>query len=163
MRKNLMVFFFEKRAYWVGHSEAMRVARLAGETVRAKLNTSLSDQERSAAILMSAQTLKRAYLLDAFAAHFGSDLFSGGHLQTPRAEVCLPFTSGLSFTNNKKLFNLCGGNAGGLLANYQHDESNRNGVLSVNALGDRWTGNVFWFSFFFFFNDQNSVWGWELL
>lgn len=110
----------------------MRVARVAGDAVRSKLaNISLTPAEKSAAILSSAQSLKRAYFLNAFSDHFGTDQFSAGHLQTPRPE----------------LVQLCGNTPGGLLANYQHDESNRNGVAARNLLNNTWVvygdGNFF--------------------
>lgn len=111
-------------SYAVAHEEALQLARSAGVSVRTTLaNNASTPQERAQAISTADALLQRAYLVDAFGLHFGSDLFASGHTRTPR----------------KELLTVCTETAGGLLANYMHDEDGRNGLSVVNARGDRWT------------------------
>jgi hypothetical protein len=101
-------------AYSAGHAVAIAQAQFAA-------------QQQSQAIL------QRAYLLEAFAAHFLSDLFATGHLRTPRKALhdsISPFPD--------------------LLAQMMHDEDNYNGMMvSSNehphgwlAYGDKRSGDT---------------------
>ncbi len=67
--------------------------------------------------------LERAYLMNACADHFLTDLFASGHLRVPRRalhdRVWLPLV-------------------GDLLAKAMHDEDNALGLTVQNARGDRW-------------------------
>lgn len=110
-------------AYGTGHFEACTLAETAGNTVRSVFNNMASTApQRQAALSAANSSLIRAYFLDAFSLHFLSDQFAAGHLRTPRAA----------------LVNQCADTPGGLLANYQHDEENRNGLHVVNRLGKKW-------------------------
>jgi len=95
-------------AYSAGHQTALeRAASARGES---------SPERRRAG-------LEQAYALDAFAAHFLTDLFSSGHLRTPRKELYqLHQPSSLT----------------GLLAKYMHDEDGANGLYVRNRRGERW-------------------------
>jgi hypothetical protein len=66
--------------------------------------------------------LQKAYAMNAFADHFLTDLFSAGHLRTPR----------------KHLHNLWISKAGDKLSQYMHDEDCRVGLNVVNRQGTRW-------------------------
>lgn len=56
-------------AYCVGHTSALKLARQARDQA--------SDQAKM-------EMLRTAYIHEAFAAHFLTDLFSSGHLRAPR-------------------------------------------------------------------------------
>lgn len=71
------------------------------------------------------EALNLAYALDAFGSHFLTDLFSAGHVRTPRAEL-LSISSKLGFTSL----------TAGLMANAMHDEDNYLGLwLKDNRIG----------------------------
>lgn len=82
----------------------------------------LSDAQKDAAVTVGGAALMRAYYMNAFGDHFGTDQFAAGHLRTPRPE----------------LVNFCSATPGGLQANYMHDEDNRNGLPVKNGRGNRW-------------------------
>ena len=68
--------------------------------------------------------LEQAYAINAFADHFLTDLFSAGHIRTPRRALVEkmpndPFSAGLC-------------------ALVMHDEENAAGLNVANAAGDRW-------------------------
>lgn len=67
-----------------------------------------------------AADLMLAYKLEAFAGHFLSDLFSSGHLRTPRKEM-----------HEAKTGDLC--------SRLMHDEDCYNGLVVQNALNESWT------------------------
>ena len=95
-------------AYSIGHTRAQLAA-----TAAAKLTTPAA---RRAA-------LELAYAMNAFADHFLTDLFSSGHLRTPRKEmhdVLLEAT-------------------GSLCARMMHDEDSCYGLQVTNAKGETWT------------------------
>ncbi len=69
------------------------------------------------------QLLTLAYAQDAFACHYLSDLFSSGHLRTPRKEL-----------NDK----VTPSALGALLSKYMHDEEGRMGLWVNNQRGDVW-------------------------
>lgn len=76
--------------------------------------------------------LIKAYTLNAFASHFLSDIFSAGHLRTPRYYLSSKVTPST---------------VGSLLANYMHAEENRLGLFVQNQKGDHWQafGDTFYF------------------
>ncbi|BFZ59363.1 hypothetical protein YB2330_000371 [Saitoella coloradoensis] len=82
-------------AYETGHALALAIAASAGNSVA---------------------RLRLAYAYEAFAAHFLTDLFSAGHLRTPRRLL-----SGGLWTN--------------LLSKDMHDEEDRDGLRVVNGHG----------------------------
>lgn len=94
-------------AYTAGHTAALQQAVTAG---------SLSGQQQVPA-------LQLAYAMNAFADHFLSDLFSAGHLRTPRKELYGVTTPSL---------------VGSVLSRWMHDEDNRWGLNVTNALGQSW-------------------------
>jgi hypothetical protein len=69
------------------------------------------------------RALELAYALDAFSNHFLSDLFSAGHLRTPRREL----------TDRVTIPGL-----GSLLAWWMHDEDSKWGLACQNRDGQRW-------------------------
>jgi hypothetical protein len=97
-------------AYRAGHTWAMQTAAAiqgSNKTAPAKL-----------------VTLGHAYAINAFADHFLTDLFSAGHLRTPRKELydqCTP------------------GTVGSLLARCMHDEDCMYGLIVHNSRGEMWT------------------------
>jgi hypothetical protein len=95
-------------AYTAGHA----VALLAAVAAR-----SLSDPKQQ-------QTaLQRAYAMNAFADHFLTDLFSSGHMRSPRKQLNDTVTPA---------------SAGGLLTRYMHDEDSANGLFVSNQRGNQW-------------------------
>jgi hypothetical protein len=67
--------------------------------------------------------LELAYAMSAFADHFLSDLFSSGHLRTPRKELYNATTIGAT---------------GSLLSRYMHNEDSRCGLNVSNQRGEVW-------------------------
>lgn len=110
---------YAKTAYLIGHQTAMKQAIIA-------------HQSRKRA------DLELAYAMDAFACHYLSDLFSAGHLRTPRLALQEKITPAL---------------AGSLLANYMHNEENRQGLPVHNNLGQHWQA----YGDFSYFNPANQT------
>jgi hypothetical protein len=71
-------------AYSVGHRVALLTARDAGTAFRASGFASLSSADRATQLRAARAKLEQAFAMDAFASHFLSDLFSAGHIRTPR-------------------------------------------------------------------------------
>jgi Tectonin domain len=67
--------------------------------------------------------LELAFAMSAFADHFLSDLFSSGHLRTPRKELYYATTIGAT---------------GSLLSRYMHNEDSRCGLNVSNQRGEVW-------------------------
>lgn len=87
-------------AYMAGHTVALQQARAAAGAP--------ADQQE--------YLLKRAYLMEAFCAHFLADLFSSGHLRTPRKALhhdIDPFPD--------------------LLSQMMHDEDSYNGLMGTSS------------------------------
>ena len=96
------------KAYMAGHTLAMTTAALAKNTNNIK-------------------TLELAYAYDAFACHFLSDLFSSGHLRTPRKAL---HTGQGTFGSNVIWESVLGDYCSKLM----HDEDNKKGLnVSNNA------------------------------
>jgi hypothetical protein len=95
-------------AYTIGHTAAQLAA-----THAAKL--SIPSARRAA--------LELAYAMNAFADHFLTDLFSAGHLRTPR----------------KEMHDLLMETTGSLCARMMHDEDSCYGLQVTNAKGETWT------------------------
>lgn len=91
-------------AFQVGHALAMEEAVLAKNTKDPK-------------------KLELAYAMNAFACHFLSDRFAGGHMRPPR--ISLPENVSPSVV-------------GSILINYMHNEENDAGIHVHNNLGQRW-------------------------
>lgn len=99
-------------AYQAGHGVALNLAKAAGTQSDATAKTRM---------------LTTAYAMNAFSDHFLSDLFSGGHIRTPRRG--LRAEKGAGFIS-KYLTDA--------LALYMHNEDCKNGVTVVNARGEQW-------------------------
>jgi hypothetical protein len=95
-------------AYRAGHAAACHAALAA--------RGGGSDEERR-------RLLERAYLMNACADHFLTDLFASGHLRVPRREIAA-----------HGWFQI----VGDLLAKRMHDEDNARGLLVKNGLGEAW-------------------------
>lgn len=95
-------------AYTAGHSLALQAAVAAGQRGDPQ-------QQRIA--------LQRAYAMNAFADHFLTDLFSSGHMRSPRKQLNDTVTPA---------------SAGGLLTRYMHDEDSANGLYVQNMRGNQW-------------------------
>lgn len=70
----------------------------------------------------AAGQLARAYMLEAFACHFLTDLFAAGHMRTPR----------------KALHEIFGAEVGGWLSLLQHNEDGNEGLIVTNQSGASW-------------------------
>ncbi len=95
-------------AYTAGHTLAMQQAVTARQMSNAP-------QQKLA--------LMQAYAMNAFADHFLTDLFSSGHMRSPRKQLNDTVTPA---------------SAGGLLTRYMHDEDSANGLYVQNQRGNRW-------------------------
>jgi hypothetical protein len=102
-------------SYKAGLQAAMEKA------IEASSAKTMADQDR---LLMD------AYAMLGFANHFLTDLFSAGHLRTPRKELYDAFTPLFNIRYFKELV--------GLLAKGMHDEDNYNGLWVKNAKGHQW-------------------------
>lgn len=95
-------------AYRQGHAAACRQAR------KARHAATPEDARR---------LLELAYVMNACADHFLTDLFASGHLRVPRRALHEQISLGL---------------VGDLLAKRMHDEDNARGLLVENRRGDTW-------------------------
>ena len=95
------------RSYAAGHAEAMRAAQKAKQSG-------------------SQETLMLAYAKEAFAQHFLTDMFSAGHMRTPRNEL-------QDFCARRER-----GEQGGHLSKAMHDEDNLLGLRVTNKDGLAW-------------------------
>jgi len=95
-------------AYTAGHSLALQAAVAAGQ---------MGDKQKQGI------ALQRAYAMNAFADHFLTDLFSSGHMRSPRKQLNDTVTPA---------------SAGGLLTRYMHDEDSANGLYVQNMRGNQW-------------------------
>ncbi|MFJ2386649.1 phospholipase [Pseudomonas koreensis] len=91
-------------AYKAGHAAALNQAVKAHGTKQRK-------------------DLELAYAMNAFADHFLSDLFSGGHLRTPRKQLYEKVTPS---------------DVGSLLSRYMHDEDCEFGLNVFNGMDESW-------------------------
>ncbi|KAK8061152.1 hypothetical protein PG997_015373 [Apiospora hydei] len=104
-------------AYSVGHTRALEIARAAS---------------KEPSMEKKAEQLRRAYIYEAFAAHYLTDLFSAGHLRSPRRE--------LHTQHNLEMA------AAGLLDvpmwdvqnRFMHDDDSATGIMVRNKNGDQW-------------------------
>lgn len=99
-----------KRSYLAGHIAAIREA-----------TTAFNKRDNPSAFKYH---LNRAYIFEAFACHFLSDLFSAGHIRTPRRPLLE--VPGISAVN------------AGFLANAMHDEDGFLGLDVRDSLGNHW-------------------------
>ncbi|HVH78247.1 MAG TPA: hypothetical protein VM782_02555, partial [Stellaceae bacterium] len=97
-------------AYQAGHAVAL-------EQAVAARNTADPTQARAA--------LVKAYVINAFADHYLSDLFSAGHLRDPRRQLYIS-----AFQETRLFANLC--------ARGMHDEDSHYGLRVSSAAGDTW-------------------------
>jgi hypothetical protein len=97
-------------AYRAGHAEAVAMA----SAIKASNKTTSQKQA----------SLEKAYATTAFACHFLTDLFSAGHLRTPRKELYDAIIPSV---------------VGSLLSRCMHDEDSKNGLKVSNARGETWT------------------------
>lgn len=88
-------------AYSAGHKTALQQALIAHQTQKQ-------------------EDLDLAYAMNAFSDHYLSDLFSAGHIRTPRKELAAAFA------------------LGSMASNWMHDEDSRNGLSTQNKRGDTW-------------------------
>ncbi len=109
-----------KISYSIGHTLALEKAKKAFQLKeKGELEEAIA-------------TLNMAYVMDAFASHFLTDLFSAGHLRTPRG----PLLEITKSTKNRAL-GYVASNVG-LMANAMHDEDNYAGLWLKDANGDVW-------------------------
>ena len=99
------------RTYKAGHTAALNQAINANRTG----NTTL---------------LTGAYFLEAFAQHYLTDLFAGGHTREPRRILHWTYIDGDVGLPSPYPADRC--------AQKQHDEENANGLWVTNAIGESW-------------------------
>jgi hypothetical protein len=114
--------------YQVGHRLAMITAFEAGR----RFYEGLGEKVFNLTLLLEQANadLKHAYFMNGFADHYLTDMFSSGHMRTPReaiSQYCA--SSGLAS------YLLDAGDAG-VSAQWMHDEDNRNGLFVENDRGD---------------------------
>jgi hypothetical protein len=108
-------------AYKAGHVRALKWAELAGK--------GLPDPGIVPSWNPPLLKLEDAYMRNAFADHYLSDLFSAGHLCTDRVKLHVWSIVGIPFSFLK---------CGDYLAMYVHDEDSHYGLNVENERGDRW-------------------------
>jgi len=120
-----------QRAYVVAHTAAYRTMQKARETNDASLESD-------------------AYMMEAMALHYLTDMFSAGHIRTPRRLFdCSNADTGTDLLQNLKLYApslysqfdsavLAGVALGGFVAKCMHDEDNRMGLDVTNEKGNSW-------------------------
>lgn len=109
-----------KLSYSIGHTLALEKA------ARAFAEAQKGQQEQAL------ETLNLAYAMDAFAAHFLTDLFSAGHLRTPRGPLLEVSKAVVNKITGYTSTNV------GLMANAMHDEDNYLGLWMKNGHGSVW-------------------------
>ncbi|KAB2569534.1 hypothetical protein DBV05_g11793 [Lasiodiplodia theobromae] len=109
------------KAYKAGHSAALSQAKVA---------------HGSGNVI----DLRRAYFLEAFAAHFLTDLFSSGHMRTPRRILHRTYTVTRPEEVHQQLEEGLWPNMwpADQCAQAMHDEDCANGLWALNATGRRW-------------------------
>lgn len=107
-------------SYGIGHTLALEEAKEAGELFK--------DGKQEEAIAR----LNMAYAKDAFSSHYLTDLFSAGHLRTPRDRLL-----SLADSRLRRLQGYTSSNVG-LMANAIHDEDNLLGLWVKDADGQVW-------------------------
>ncbi len=126
-----------------GHADAMNEAFKAGQlylaafpldkltnkppVFKADLSDVVKNTGDAKKIAQAASDLIHAYAMDGFVSHFLSDLFSAGHIRTPRVALRTTCPG-----------NVEGDPSAGLTANVMHDEDNWNCLLVTNAKGMHW-------------------------
>lgn len=82
--------------------------------------------------------LEQAYAVNAFADHYLSDLFSAGHIRTPRRQMYQrQFPNGVQNPQKSDYDSMTSGMSGSI-AKAMHDEDSVNGLWARNAAGDVW-------------------------
>jgi len=112
-----------KQTYQTGHREALKVAKQANEESDLKKKYEL---------------LNMAYAMEAFASHFLTDLFSAGHIRTPRYAI---------FKNSYW------GKSAGLAANAMHDEDGYYGLKVKNERKSSWKA----YGDYSYFSDRSVI------
>jgi len=116
-----------QNSYTYIHALAQQWARDAGNNFRLISNFSTAPLSvRQSGLRAARDGLEKAYVLNAFADHFLSDLFAAGHMRTPRRAIrtiCDTITAESD---------------AGYAAKVMHDEDNRNGLWVRNLHGDVW-------------------------
>jgi hypothetical protein len=109
-------------AYKAGHAAALKVAELAGK--------GLPDPGIDPSWKPPPLKLEAAYVMNAFADHYLSDLFSAGHLRTDRVKL-----------HNWSMWSAPGTELklGDYLAKCVHDEDSHYGLNVENDHGERWS------------------------
>ena len=102
-----------EEAYRIGHALAIKTAAEAGKQ---------NDPEG----------LKRAYVLEAFACHFLTDLFAAGHIRNQRGQL------ETFLINELKLGPTMAKKGAGILTGAQHEKDGNDGLHVRNELGDQW-------------------------
>lgn len=114
-----------EKAYGAGHALAIHTARIAGKAATEELKS---------------RKLNEAYLYEAFASHYLTDIFSSGHNRAPRRK----------FHANDVKMTVAAGAKGNIGKNakeipiwdfhcrYMHDDDSAAGLLVRNEKGDQW-------------------------
>ena len=108
-------------AYMAGHITAARMAVVARQEPDPGKQTVL---------------LAQAYAANAFADHFLTDLFAGGHRRTPRRRLYEDEPGGSIYIPGEGWFSYQ--DLASLVARGMHDEENRFGVWGTSSREDRW-------------------------
>ncbi|KDN71570.1 hypothetical protein CSUB01_12117 [Colletotrichum sublineola] len=104
-------------AYCVGHTRALQIAREA---------------RKEPSIEKRMVKLRLAYIYEAFAAHYLTDLFSSGHVRSPRRQM-----HSTSWTQTAAA-GLAGTPIWDMQSRYMHDDDSATGIMVCNAKGDQW-------------------------
>lgn len=116
-----------ERAYAIGHATAIKVARQAAKAA--------TDEQKS-------RGLNEAYLYEAFASHYLTDLFSSGHTRAPRRKFHTPNINMTALAGIKSqatgVFNGKEVPIWDYHCRYMHDDDSATGLLVRNEQGSQW-------------------------
>ncbi|HJU40827.1 MAG TPA: hypothetical protein VJ724_14750, partial [Tahibacter sp.] len=121
IRYNLATGALDVSPWWASQGMYMQLAAVNWDHFGSHAVAAYQAGHQVALLTAASGDYLRAYAMEAFACHFLTDLFSSGHLRTPRQSL---------HTANP---------ASDLCSRLMHDEDSYNGLVVQNANGDAWT------------------------
>jgi len=121
IRYNLATGALDVSPWWASQGMFMQLAAVNWDHFGSHAVAAYQAGHEVALLTAASGDYMRAYAMEAFACHFLTDLFSSGHLRTPRQSL---------HTANP---------ASDLCSQLMHDEDSYNGLVVQNANGDTWT------------------------
>ncbi|KAF4466240.1 phosphatidylcholine-hydrolyzing phospholipase C [Fusarium albosuccineum] len=104
-------------AYCVGHTRSLEIAREASNMPASEKKT---------------EKLRLAYIYEPFAAHYLTDIFSAGHLRSPRRQMHTTHNYQMSLAGLRDV------PIWDMQNRYMHDDDSATGIIVRNDRGDQW-------------------------